>query len=179
MYMAKSLEVLVDGGKATAAPPLGPALGPLGVNIGQVVAEINKKTASFQGMKVPVKISVDDKRQFTVEVGTPPVASLLLKESGADKGSGAAGKARVADVSMDVVNKVAKAKFGSTEERFVTQVIGTARSMGISVGKGPVPKEELKAAEEARKQKVEVKATPAEAEAAPAATEKPAKPAKK
>ncbi|MFT4313232.1 MAG: 50S ribosomal protein L11, partial [Candidatus Woesearchaeota archaeon] len=68
----KSVDVLIQGGKATAAPPLGPALGPLKVNIGAVVGEINKKTADFAGMQVPVKVTVDeDTKEFETTIGTP------------------------------------------------------------------------------------------------------------
>ncbi len=86
--MAKeTVEALVEGGKATAAPPLGPALGPKGVNIGQVVAEINKKTESFKGMQVPVKVIIDpDTKEFEITVGTPPASSLIKKETGIEKG---------------------------------------------------------------------------------------------
>jgi len=69
----KTVEALIEGGKTTAAPPLGPALGPLGVNIGQIIADINKKTAGFKGMQVPVKIVVDeDTKEYKISVGTPP-----------------------------------------------------------------------------------------------------------
>ena len=70
-----TVDVLIEGGKATAAPPLGPALGPMGVNIGQVVSEINKKTADFKGMKVPVKVIIDsDTKAFEIKIGTQPAA---------------------------------------------------------------------------------------------------------
>ena len=81
--MAETIEVLVEGGKASAGPPLGPALGPLGVNVMQVVNAINEKTKHFDGMKVPVKVIVDPKTKgFEIEVGTPPVTALILKELG-------------------------------------------------------------------------------------------------
>jgi len=84
----KSVEVLVEGGKATAAPPLGPALGPLGVNIGQVVSDINKKTAEFKGMQVPVKVEVDDQtKAYTISVGTTPCAELIKNEAGIPEGT--------------------------------------------------------------------------------------------
>ncbi|MEK6939213.1 MAG: 50S ribosomal protein L11, partial [Nanoarchaeota archaeon] len=77
------VETMVEGGKATAAPPLGPALGPTGLNIGQVVMEINKKTADLKGMQVPVKVIVDtDTKTFTIEIGTPPASALIKKEAG-------------------------------------------------------------------------------------------------
>lgn len=80
MGKERSVTSLVDGGKATAGPPLGPALGPLGINVGKVVAEINEKTKDFQGMKVPVKIFVDEKKNFRIEVGVPPASALILKD---------------------------------------------------------------------------------------------------
>ena len=76
----QTVEVLVQGGKATPGPPLGPALGPLGLNLMQVVGEINKQTASFSGMDVPVKIIADmETKEFRIEVGTPPVTALVKK----------------------------------------------------------------------------------------------------
>ncbi|MBI3035213.1 50S ribosomal protein L11, partial [Candidatus Woesearchaeota archaeon] len=76
----QTVEALVEGGKATAAPPLGPALGPLGVNIGQIVSDINKKTSVFNGMQVPVKVIVNmDTKKFEISVGTPPASALILK----------------------------------------------------------------------------------------------------
>ena len=75
--MVDTVEALVDGGKASAGPPLGPALGPKGVNIGQVIAEINRKTKAFDGMKVPVKILINDDKSFEIKVGTPPVSALI------------------------------------------------------------------------------------------------------
>ena len=84
--MAQTVDALVEGGKASAAPPLGPALGPLGVNIGQVVAEINKKTADFKGMQVPVKVIIDtDTKEFEIKIGTPPAAELIKQEAGIKK----------------------------------------------------------------------------------------------
>lgn len=87
--MADTVEVLVEGGRATPGQPLGPALGPLGVNIPKIVAEINNKTRAFDGMKVPVKIIIDSKtKDFEIKVGTPPTSSLITKELGVEKGSG-------------------------------------------------------------------------------------------
>ena len=91
--MKSTVKALVDGGKATPGPPLGPALGPLGVNVGQIVAKINEKTTAFEGMKVPVRIIVDKKtKQFDVEVGIPPVSALIRKQLGLEKGAKTAGK---------------------------------------------------------------------------------------
>src|SRR5215217_7342502 len=83
----KSISALVSGGEANAGPPLGPAMGPMGVNVLQVVNTINEKTKDFPGMKVPVKVEVDtETKKFTVEVGIPPTAALVAKEAGIAKG---------------------------------------------------------------------------------------------
>lgn len=137
--MAKeSVETLVAGGKATAAPPLGPALGPLGVNIGLVVQEINKKTASFKGMQVPVKVIVDkDTKEFEITVGTPPAAALIKQEAGVEKGSSNPLTEKVADLKIEQVIKISKMKqdslLGKTTKERVKEVIGTCQSIGILV----------------------------------------------
>ncbi len=82
----QSVECLVEGGKATAAPPLGPALGPLGINIGQVVAEINKKTAEFKGMQVPVKVTVKKDKTFTVFLLISATTCPILTPAGPKAG---------------------------------------------------------------------------------------------
>jgi large subunit ribosomal protein L11 len=154
--MGKKQEVsaLVEGGKASAGPPLGPQLGPLGVNIGQVIAEINKKTANLAGMQVPVKVIVDTAdKSFTVEVGTPPIAALIKKEIGLKTASGLSGTVRAGDLTKEQVAKIAKSKFGSDDEPFLKQVEGTCRSMGITIGQGPLSPEEQKAFEESKKKK--------------------------
>jgi len=134
----QTVEALVAGGKATAAPPLGPALGPLGVNIGQVVSEINKKTSAFNGMQVPVKVIVDaDTKSFEISIGTPPAAALILKEAGIQKGSGNPKTDKVADVLIEQIIKVAKMKedslLGKDLKAKVKEIIGTCNSMGILV----------------------------------------------
>ena len=158
------IESLVEAGKASAGPPLGPALGPMGVNIKAIVDAINEKTKDMAGMKVPVKVTVDtNTKEFEIEVGTPPIAGLIKKELGIEKGSGEAGTARVGDLTKEQVKKIARIKFGSDDVSFLNQVKGTCRSMGITVGEGKVTEEELKAQEEARKTKEE-EATAAAAE---------------
>ncbi|MBD3310118.1 50S ribosomal protein L11 [Candidatus Woesearchaeota archaeon] len=134
----QTVESLIEGGKATAAPPLGPALGPTGVNIGQVVAEINKKTESFKGMQVPVKVTVNsDTKEFSIEVGTPPASALIKKEAGIDKGSGNPNTDKVADVLIEQMIKVAKMKednlLGKSLKEEVREIVGTCNSMGILV----------------------------------------------
>jgi large subunit ribosomal protein L11 len=141
--MAETIEALVEGGKASAGPPLGPELGPLGVNIMEIVNSINEKTKEFNGMKVPVKVIVDPKtKEFSIEVGTPPAASLIFAELGLDKGSGAASSHKVGDLTVDQAVKVAKMKYDNLLGRELKQktkeIIGTCVSIGVTVeGKKP------------------------------------------
>lgn len=133
----QSVDAMVEGGKASAAPPLGPALGPLGVNIGQVISEINKKTADFKGMQVPVKVLVAEDKSFSVSVGTPPVSELLKKEAGIEKGSGNPLVDKVADIKIEQVIKVSKMKtdalLGKTRFDRVKEILGSCDSMGVLV----------------------------------------------
>ncbi len=137
--MAKEkVRALVEGGKATAAPPLGPALGPLGVNIGQVIAKINEKTKSFTGMQVPVEVIVEkDTKEFEITIGTPPTSSLILKEAGIEKGAANPLTDKVADVLIEQIIKIAKMKegdlLGKDLKAKIKEVIGTCNSMGILV----------------------------------------------
>jgi large subunit ribosomal protein L11 len=152
--VADEVSVLVEGGKASAGPPLGPALGPLGVNVGQVVAKINEETKQFAGMRVPVVVKVDPAtRAFTLVVGRPPVAALLLKEAKKEKGSGKPKTETVGDVSLDSVRQIAQAKgddlFGRSIEEKMNQVIGTCVSLGLTVG-GEDPRAVLKTRTAAR-----------------------------
>ena len=150
--MAETVKALVDGGKASAGPPLGPALGPLGVNIMQIINTINDKTKQFDGMKVPVKVIIDSKtKDFEIEVGTPPATSLILKELGLEKGSGSAGTHKVGDLTVDQAIKVAKMKYdnllGKELKQKTKEIIGTCVSVGISV-EGKTPQEIQKAIDE-------------------------------
>lgn len=134
----QTVEVLIEGGKATAAPPLGPALGPLGVNIGQIVADINKKTAEFKGMQVPVKVSVDSEtKKYEITVGTPPASALILKESHAQKGAANPLADKIADLRIENIIKIAKMKedalLGKTLKEKAKEIIGTCNSMGVMV----------------------------------------------
>ena len=127
---------LIEGGKATSGPPFGPALGPLGVNIAGIVAEINTKTKDFEGMKIPVKVIVDTStKKFRVEVGSPSTSALILKELGIP--NGAKNKDAVAgNITLEQVKKVAKAKdaslYGNDFSAKVRQVLGTCKSMNIT-----------------------------------------------
>jgi large subunit ribosomal protein L11 len=150
------VDAVVEGGKASAAPPLGPALGPIGVNIQEVVDAINEKTRDLAGVKVPVKVIIDPKtKQFRLEVGKPPASALILKELNLQKGSGTAGTDRAGDLTEDQVKKIARAKFGSDDENYTSQIKGTCRSMGITIGQGQVTEEEKRLAEEHKKQALE------------------------
>ena len=137
--MAKEkVEALIEGGKATAAPPLGPALGPMGVNIGKVVADINKKTESFKGMQVPVTITIDSStKEYEITVGTPPASALIKKEAGIEKGSGNPLQDKVADIKIEQLIKIAKMKednlLGKSLKEKVKEIIGTCNSMGVMV----------------------------------------------
>ncbi|MCD6348470.1 MAG: 50S ribosomal protein L11 [Candidatus Korarchaeota archaeon] len=139
----KVVKVMIEGGKATPGPPLGPALGGLGLNMGLVVKEINAKTKDYAGMKVPVEIEVDlETKEFEVRVGTPPTSMLILRELGADKGSSDPGSRKIGDLKMDQVIKIAKTKLENANTRdlkkVVKQILGTAVSMGVTVeGKDP------------------------------------------
>ena len=132
------LEIMVEAGKATAAPPLGPALGPTGVNIGQVIAEINRRTNDMKGMQIPIKLNVDtDTKEFAIEVGTPPAASLIKKEAGVEKGASNPLTEKVADLLIEQIIKIAKMKedalLGKDLKMRVKEIIGTCHSMGILV----------------------------------------------
>lgn len=136
--MAEVLQVLVDGGKASAGPPLGPALGPLGVNVVNIVKAVNEKTKAFTGMKVPVKLTINTKtKDFEVEVGTPPASALILKELGIEKGSGSARTHKAGNLTIENIKKVAQMKESSLTgvdvKARVKEIAGTCVSMGINV----------------------------------------------
>jgi large subunit ribosomal protein L11 len=143
--MAETIEVLVEGGKATPGPPLGPALGPLGVNVIQIVNAINEKTKSFEGMKVPVKVTIDPKTKgFDIRVGTPPTSALVLKEIGAERGSGATKTTKAGNITIDQAIKIANMKedslLGKTLKKRVLEIIGACVSIGVAV-EGREPKD--------------------------------------
>ncbi|MFY9299842.1 MAG: 50S ribosomal protein L11 [Candidatus Nitrosotenuis sp.] len=145
MSDTQSISALVTGGQASAGPPLGPALGPLGVNIMEIINTINQRTSDFEGMKVPVTVSVNTKtKKWEVIVGIPSAAALLLKEAGIQKGSGTSGATWVADIKIDSIVKVAKAKlessYASSIKSVAKEVAGTCVSLGIKI-EGKHPKE--------------------------------------
>lgn len=141
----KIVELLVSGGQATAGPPLGPALGPLGVNVLAVVNKINELTKDYAGMKVPVKVIVDpETKQFEVNVGVPTTSALIVSELKIEKGSGNPKAQKVGNLSMQQLIRIAKIKrpelLSKTLKAAVKEVLGTCVSMGVTV-EGKDPKE--------------------------------------
>ena len=143
MVEKKIVDLLVSGGQATAGPPLGPALGPLGVNTMAVVTKINELTKDYAGMKVPVKVAVDvENKTFEVTVGTPTASALIVSELKIEKGSGAPNTEKVGDLTMEQVVRIAKVKrpqlLASSLKGAIKEMLGTCVSMGVTVeGKDP------------------------------------------
>jgi len=139
----KTIDALVPGGQASGGPPLGPALGPLGVNVLAIVNKINDATRSFAGMKVPVKIIVDtETKEFEVVVGTPTMSALIVSELGVGKGSGNPKTEKVGNLSLEQVVRIAGVKrhelLARNVKGAVKEVLGTCTSMGVTVeGKDP------------------------------------------
>ena len=139
--MAKKVEKIVKlqipAGKATPAPPVGPALGQAGINIMGFTKEFHARTADQAGLIIPVVISVYEDRSFTFVTKTPPAAVLLKKAAKIEKGSGEPNKNKVAKVSSDQVREIAELKMedlnAANVEAAMRMVEGTARSMGITV----------------------------------------------
>lgn len=131
------VKLQIPAGKATPAPPVGPALGQAGINIQQFVKEFNERTAKDIGMVIPVVITVFADRSFSFITKTPPVPILLKKAVNVDKGSGVPNRDKVATVTMEDVRRIAEIKMEDTNaasvESCMRMVAGTARSMGIVV----------------------------------------------
>ena len=143
MVEKKTVEALVSGGQATAGPPLGPTLGPLGINIMAVVTKINELTHDYAGMKVPVKIVVDtEDKTFEVIVGTPTASALLVAELKIEKGSGTPNSVKVGDLSVEQIVRIAKIKrpelLAKTLKGAAKEMMGTCISVGVTIeGKDP------------------------------------------
>jgi large subunit ribosomal protein L11 len=131
------VKIQINAGKATPAPPVGPALGSHGINIMQFVKEYNEKTADSVGMVIPAEITIYEDRSFTFVTKTPPAADLLKKAAGVAAGSGAPNKAKVGTVTSAQVREIARTKMKDLnaydEEAAMNMVAGTARSMGIEI----------------------------------------------
>ncbi len=143
MVDKKVVELLISGGQANAGPPMGPALGPLGINIMAVVNKINELTKDYAGMKVPVKISVDtEDKTFEVSIGTPTASALIVSELKIEKGSGTPNTAKVGDLSMEQIVRIAKIKrpelLAQTLKGAAKEMLGTCVSIGVTIeGKDP------------------------------------------
>lgn len=141
----ETIELMVEGGKAAAGAQLGQSLGPLKINVGEVVQKINDKTSSFKGMKVPVKVIVDtETKEIEISVGTPPTSELIKKELELEKGSGKPNIEKTANIAMEQVIKVALMKKDSMTvnslKAAVKNVIGSCSSLGVLI-EGKLPKE--------------------------------------
>ncbi len=138
MSEKKVVEALVSGGQATAGPPLGPALGPLGVNVLAIVNKINEITKHYSGMKVPVKITVDaETKDFEVSVGTPTTSALIVSELRVEKGSKTPKTEKIGNLSMEQVIRIAKVKraelLAKNLKAAAKEVLGSCVSMGVTV----------------------------------------------
>ena len=135
-----TINAIVEGAKASAGPPLAPILAPMGVNIGALVADLNKETAAFEGIKVPVKVIVDkDTKKWRFEIGSPATSEMIKKEIGLEKGrkGDKEDPQVVGDLKMEQAIKIAKAKAPSTLAKEIkdqlSEVLGTCVSMGVTV----------------------------------------------
>ena len=141
--MAKKVRAIVklqiQAGKATPAPPVGPALGQHGVNIMGFVKEYNERTAAQAGQVIPVEITIFEDRSFTFVLKTPPASDMIKKALDLEKGSSTAGKGSVGTISRDKIREIAQTKMkdlnAATLEGAEKIIEGTARSMGVAVEK--------------------------------------------
>jgi large subunit ribosomal protein L11 len=131
------VKLQINAGKATPAPPVGPALGSYGINMMEFIKGYNEKTASMIGSIVPVEITIFDDRSFTFITKTPPAADLLKKALKIDKGSGTPNKLKVATITKDQLRAIAEQKMPDLNaidiDGAMNIIAGTARSMGITV----------------------------------------------
>jgi large subunit ribosomal protein L11 len=140
--MAKKIKAVVkvqiQAGKATAAPPVGTALGPHGINMGQFIKEYNERTAALAGTVVPAVVTIFEDRSYTFVTKSPPAADLIRREAGIEKGSGKPNKEKVGKITRAQVKKIAETKMADLNatsiEGAMKMVEGTARSMGVEVG---------------------------------------------
>lgn len=150
----KTFNFIVNGGKATGGPPIGPALGPMGVNIMAIVNDINAQTGEYDGLPVPVDVTIDtDTREFSVKVGMLTTFALISQAAGLEKGSGEPNTNFVADINFDQLIGVAKKKragiYAATLKTAVREVLGTCQSAGVTVDGRPAKEvqEAIKAGE--------------------------------
>lgn len=134
----KTFNFIVNGGKASGGPPIGPALGPMGVNIMQIVNEINAKTAEYDGLPVPVDVIIEtDDKSFEVKVGMLTTFALISQATGIEKGSGEPNQNFVADLTFEDLVNIAKKKregiYAASLKTAVREVLGTCQSAGVTV----------------------------------------------
>jgi large subunit ribosomal protein L11 len=134
----KTFNFIVNGGKATGGPPIGPALGPMGVNIMAIVNEINEKTKEYDGLPIPVDVTIDtDTKKFQVKVGMLTTFALISQAANLSKGSGQPNTDFVADISFDQLIGIAKKKkpgiYAASLKTAVREVLGTCQSAGVKV----------------------------------------------
>jgi len=141
--MAETIELLVEGGEATAGPPLGPALGPTDINVGEVVGAINEETADFEGTEVPVTVTIED-GEYEIDVGLPPTSALIKDELGFDTGSGRPQAEFVADMSAEELKKVAEMKaddlLSYDTKNAAKEIAGSCVCLGVKI-EGEDPRE--------------------------------------
>ncbi len=162
------IKLLVEGGSMKPGPALSQKIGPLGININQVIQKVNETTTNFKGLKVPVELDVDPAtKEFEVQVFSPPVSELLKKELGIEKGSGTQKKLQVANIAIEQVISVAKTKMPNLLCRdlkaAVKTVIGSCVSLGVLVENKPAVEVEAeinkgKYDKEIKEEKIEVSA---------------------
>ncbi len=142
-----TIKVLVDAGNASAGPPLGPALGPIGVNTIEIVKKINKATKELEGMQVPVKVHINTDKSYSIEVGVPLTSALIKKELNLKTASGKAGTLVAGNITFEKILKITKAKYNQLNARnmktAIREVMGTCRSIGVNID-GKSPAEALK-----------------------------------
>jgi len=135
--MSETVELQVDGGNVSAGPQIATSFGPLGVNMGEIIKKINTKTQDFKGIKVPVKVFVNEDKSFEVEVGVPGASQLIKKEISLEKGSGKQALDKVGNLSIEQVIKIAKMKqqgmLTNNLKSAVNSIIGSCQSLGILV----------------------------------------------
>jgi large subunit ribosomal protein L11 len=139
--MAKKIKAVVkvqiQAGKATAAPPVGTALGPHGINMGQFIKEYNERTAALSGTVVPAVVTIFEDRSYSFVTKSPPAADLIRREAGIEKGSGKPNKEKVGKITRAQVRKIAETKLADLNatsiEGAMKMVEGTARSMGVEI----------------------------------------------
>jgi len=136
------IKLLVEGGKMEPGPAVAQQIGPLGLNMGQIISDVNKATESFKGMKVPVELNVDPAtKTYTIKVSSPPVSEMLKKELGLEKGSGDHKKLQVGNIAIEQIINLAKTKLPEALENdlksMIKTIVGSCVSLGIMIDNKP------------------------------------------